>query len=417
MPVLKQILRTNRVILPERHPAVTANGGLTAPLHSQAVRTPRLLFIGGLVGTKGQSAELADPDIETQTEQLLENMNAVLNEAGLNLADVVRIMVLIRERGEFQRMNNVYVRYFPKDPPSRTCSTVADMYPGARVQMAAIASYEPKTSVQPKSVTAPELHPALINLPPSQRRPFYSQALRTPSFMFLSGIVGTDPDRSHITDTTFEGQARKAMANVQRILEAGGLGTDNIVNVLALLQDQGDAGHLREIYADSFARGRPPQCAVTEGEHFPASKVEIISIAADDPQAEVIVGDPEGKSLTRSLRSSFAGGRQAQLRAIKAHGLLFVNGLTGSEAGDGSIEDHTRRALDALTRILAAAGASMADVVNTTVFLRSSADVDGMNRVYAGYFPNDPPARASATMFDLQPGAKLEIMAIASSAE
>jgi 2-iminobutanoate/2-iminopropanoate deaminase len=411
MPVFKQILRTNEVLLPERHPAVTSAGGLRLPYYSQAVRTPRLLFIGGLVGTKGQSAELADPSMERQTEQLLENMKAILAEAGLTLAHVVRVVVFIRDRSEFQKMNSVYVRYFPENAPSRTCSTVADMYPGARVQMSAIASYEPKTSVQPPTVTAPELHPSLVALPTNQRRPFYSQALKTQSFMFLSGIVGTDPGNSHITEQSFEGQARKTLDNVQRILESGGLTMDSVVSLLALLQDQGDVPRLQALFSSYFPNHKPPQCCVTEGDHFPASKIEILATAAYDPDRQLIATDRPQPSASPSLRAS-----PMQAQAVKAHGLVFVTGLTGvaASSGDDGIEHQTRRTMDALDGILRAAGASMADVVSTTIFLKSRSDFQAMNRVYGEYFPKDPPARSCATMYDLQPGARLEMVAIAS---
>ena len=82
---------------------------------------------------------------------------------------------------------------------------------------------------------------------------------------------------------------------------------------------------------------------------------------------------------------------------------------------NASIEDQTRRVLDNLTAVLAADGLTMDHVVSTTVFLNDVHDFDKMNEVYATYFKNAPPARATVELARLPRDAKIEISAIAVS--
>lgn len=100
-----------------------------------------------------------------------------------------------------------------------------------------------------------------------------------------------------------------------------------------------------------------------------------------------------------------------------ANGFVFVSGQgpIDPDSGEprlGSIEEETRLTLKNVERILAAAGASMADVVRCTVFLKDLNDFAGMNKVYAEFFPAAPPTRSTVGC-DLLVGIKVEIDAIA----
>ena len=80
---------------------------------------------------------------------------------------------------------------------------------------------------------------------------------------------------------------------------------------------------------------------------------------------------------------------------------------------NGSIEDQTRRVLDNLAAVLAADDLTMDHIVSTTVFLKDVNDFAKMNEIYATYFKNAPPARATVEVARLPRDAKIEISAIA----
>ena len=105
-------------------------------------------------------------------------------------------------------------------------------------------------------------------------------------------------------------------------------------------------------------------------------------------------------------------------QAIKAAGFVFVAGEKGIDPATGKIvEDgiqaETRRTLENIKGILAAAGASMDDVVATTVYMVNLGDFEAMNQVYAEYFKKNPPGRTTVGVASLPAGAAIEITATA----
>ncbi len=115
-------------------------------------------------------------------------------------------------------------------------------------------------------------------------------------------------------------------------------------------------------------------------------------------------------------------GPYAQAVIAPAGRLLFCSGQipidpkTGEMVGAGDVRAQTERVLENLGAVLSAAGASFASVVKTTIFLADLQDFGSVNEVYARYFPNDPPARATVEVAGLPKGALVEIEAIASLA-
>jgi 2-iminobutanoate/2-iminopropanoate deaminase len=104
-------------------------------------------------------------------------------------------------------------------------------------------------------------------------------------------------------------------------------------------------------------------------------------------------------------------------QAVRAGGLLFLAGQIALDpAGnmiDGDIVRQTRRVLDNIGAVLAAAGLSFSDVVRTTVFLADLNDLQAMNQVYGTYFTEPYPARATVQVVRLPRDARIEIEAVA----
>jgi 2-iminobutanoate/2-iminopropanoate deaminase len=106
-------------------------------------------------------------------------------------------------------------------------------------------------------------------------------------------------------------------------------------------------------------------------------------------------------------------------QAIRAGKTLYLAGQiaidpkTNEVMSNATIEEQTRGVLDNLSAVLAADGLTMGHVVTTTVFLKDLADFEKMNRVYATYFKNAPPARATVEVARIPRDVKGEIAAIA----
>jgi 2-iminobutanoate/2-iminopropanoate deaminase len=122
------------------------------------------------------------------------------------------------------------------------------------------------------------------------------------------------------------------------------------------------------------------------------------------------------KNTIATLQAPAAVGPYSQ--ATAADGLIFVSGQLpiDMETGDLVTDDTERAAHACLTNlrsVIIAAGASMDDVMRTTVYLKSMDDFAKVNEVYAQYFPSEPPARACVEVAALPLGARVEIDAIA----
>jgi len=104
-------------------------------------------------------------------------------------------------------------------------------------------------------------------------------------------------------------------------------------------------------------------------------------------------------------------------QAIEANGFIFVAGITPRDPKTGSVIEgdvaqQTERVLENIKGIVESAGSSLSRAVKTTVYLQDIGDFDAMDKVYARYFPSNPPARATVAVSRLHAG-RVEIEMIA----
>jgi 2-iminobutanoate/2-iminopropanoate deaminase len=105
---------------------------------SQAVRMGNLVFVSGQ-GPIDPITHEVKGDIKAQTERMLENIKAILEAAGTDLKNVVSTTVYLTDLKNFEGMNEVYQKYFPKDPPPRA-TVQAGLLRGMLVEMQCIAA-------------------------------------------------------------------------------------------------------------------------------------------------------------------------------------------------------------------------------------------------------------------------------------
>ncbi len=100
-------------------------------------------------------------------------------------------------------------------------------------------------------------------------------------------------------------------------------------------------------------------------------------------------------------------------RLIFCSGQIPLDPASGEMVGAGDVRVQTERVLQNLDAVLRAGGASLAAVVKTTIYLADLQDFGAVNEVYARYFPDRPPARATVQVAGLPRGSMVEIDAIA----
>ena len=124
----KDVIRTDR-----------APGPFQGAPYNQAIRIGDLVFVAGQLGVGLETGELAGPSAATQTEQIMQNLAAILVAAGSGLDKLVKTTVFLVELDDFAAMNEVYARHVGDRPPARSTVEVAGLPTGARVEIEAVA--------------------------------------------------------------------------------------------------------------------------------------------------------------------------------------------------------------------------------------------------------------------------------------
>ncbi|MBM7624878.1 RidA family protein [Sporohalobacter salinus] len=107
--------------------------------YSQAIEAGDTVYVSGQIAIDPKTEELIDGDVETQAKQVLENLTAILKEAGCSLKDVVKAEVFLDDIDNFGAVNDIYAEYFNEEPPARACMEVACLPKGVAVEIAVIA--------------------------------------------------------------------------------------------------------------------------------------------------------------------------------------------------------------------------------------------------------------------------------------
>ena len=126
--------------MPKKH-VTSTNAPKPIGPYSQGVIAGGLLFLSGQIGLDPKTNEMVDGGIEAQTEQALKNLVALLKEAKVGPENVVRTTVYLADFADFPRMNEVYARYFPKEPPARSTIQAGALPKNARVEIDVIAAF------------------------------------------------------------------------------------------------------------------------------------------------------------------------------------------------------------------------------------------------------------------------------------
>jgi len=107
--------------------------------YSQAIRTLSLIFTSGQIAIDPATQQVSAGDISAQTDRVLKNLAAILQESGSRMEKVLRCTVFLKNMGDFAAMNEVYGRYFKQAPPARSTVEVARLPKDVLVEIDVIA--------------------------------------------------------------------------------------------------------------------------------------------------------------------------------------------------------------------------------------------------------------------------------------
>ncbi len=122
-----------------KKPIATTSAPAAIGPYSQAITAGSFVYVSGQLPLNAETGDFAGNDIAGQTKQSLENINAILTEAGLVMQDVVKTTVFLSDMNHFADMNAVYAQYFEAPFPARAAVEVARLPKDALVEIEAIA--------------------------------------------------------------------------------------------------------------------------------------------------------------------------------------------------------------------------------------------------------------------------------------
>ena len=107
--------------------------------YSQAVLANNTLYVSGQIAINPKNGELRTHDLETETRQVMANMEAVLLEGGMHWKNVVKCSIFLSSMDSFAQVNAIYAEYFKEDPPARETVEVSKLPKGVNVEISCIA--------------------------------------------------------------------------------------------------------------------------------------------------------------------------------------------------------------------------------------------------------------------------------------
>lgn len=117
----------------------TPNAPAAIGPYSQGIKVGDMVFTSGQMPVNPATGELVT-EIKAATKQSLENVKAILEQAGTSLDKVVKVVVFIKDMNDFAKVNEVYGQYFTENPPARSCVEVARLPKDCLVEIEAIAT-------------------------------------------------------------------------------------------------------------------------------------------------------------------------------------------------------------------------------------------------------------------------------------
>ncbi len=120
---------------------VVYSGSAPEPIgpYSQAIQAGNMLFVSGQIAIQKSAGKLITDDIETETAQVMRNIGDILNAAGFDFQHVVKSTIFLQDFNDFAKVNEVYGRSFPNNPPARETVEVSRLPKDVNIEISCIA--------------------------------------------------------------------------------------------------------------------------------------------------------------------------------------------------------------------------------------------------------------------------------------
>lgn len=338
---------------------------------------PKAMEGGGYVFVSGQGPARADGSMpekfDEQAIQALDNVKTVLQSSGLSPDHLVYMQVYLEDVKRAREVDEVFSKYFPKDPPARAVLGVAKV-PGGGIQINAIAVRD----IQGKQAVS------VSGVKPSKA---FSAGMLTHDQLFISTMPGRDSATGAVPQDPAE-QVNLALDGIKSVVQAAGLTMAHMVFVNPYMTSEISYRAMNEQYAKRFEFGNTPGRATIEVSSLPdGAHIAFTGIAVRDLSKRLAV---RPKNMPPSPTAS---------PCVFAGDLLYCSAKSGFIPGPNggvyfaSTADQTRQTMRNLLDNLEEAGMTFDQVVSTTIYVDDLRDEASFEKVYGRYFPKGLPAQ------------------------
>ena len=109
--------------------------------YSQAVLTNKTLYCSGQIAINPETESLVIDNIENETHQIMQNIQEILKAADMNFDNIVKCSIFMRDMKDYDEINNIYSKYFTKNPPAREAVQVSMLPKNVNIEISVIATY------------------------------------------------------------------------------------------------------------------------------------------------------------------------------------------------------------------------------------------------------------------------------------
>ena len=107
--------------------------------YSQAISTGNMLFVSGQIAIQKSSGEIITSAIEAETIQVMANLSEILNAASMDFSNVVKTTIFLKDMNNFPKVNEIYGKYFLREPPARETVEVSRLPKDVNVEISCVA--------------------------------------------------------------------------------------------------------------------------------------------------------------------------------------------------------------------------------------------------------------------------------------
>ena len=371
-----------------------------SPKFARSMKVGNLIFVSGCTGQDTITGKPTAETFEAQMKTALDKVKMAMEEAGSSMGNIVKTIMLIKNRDDYPKMRRTEVEYYMEhapnlveDPPSSTFIVPASLAkPEFLVEVDVIGIVDreaPDWNVHHYAEYWGGKKLAYPHVP--KEHPKFARTQVVGNLVFVSGCEALDHGTLKVETNDFKEQTRICLEKIIMGMEQTGGSVNNLVKTYVLLKDIKDYPLYKEVEQEFFKEHAPDLA-----KNPPASTViNVTSLALPEFLVEVEAFGVVDKEVP-GWEAKYGQGKGVSSSRASAGNLLFLSGCDGSNPETGKmetqdIEEQVHRALDKVKAALEGAGSSLEKMVKTFMLLKRLEDYPRMRKAEVEYYEKHAP--------------------------